>query len=65
MKNIRIHLNLSDELLERLDKAAAANYSTRSEYLREFIVLRLRGNKVIQQEQDEFLERLRKLSGDV
>lgn len=62
MKTQRVCLNLPDELLKQLDKAAAANYSTQSQYLRECIVLRLRGSKALKREQDEFLEGLRKLS---
>jgi metal-responsive CopG/Arc/MetJ family transcriptional regulator len=65
MKTVRIQIKLSDELLQQLDEAAAARYVTRSQFLRDSIVLRIRGSKVIKQQQDEFLEKLKKLGDTV
>ena len=64
MKSAKINIKLSYELLKRLDEAAKQAYTNRSDYIRECIVLRLRGNEVLQKEKDEFMERLRQISGD-
>ncbi|HEX4773920.1 MAG TPA: hypothetical protein VH234_00155 [Candidatus Saccharimonadales bacterium] len=62
MKTIKIDFKISNELLKQLDQAARASFSTRSNFIRECIVLRLRGHETIKKEQDEFLERLRRIS---
>jgi metal-responsive CopG/Arc/MetJ family transcriptional regulator len=59
MKTVQIALKLSGELLIQIDEAAAKNYSTRSNFIRECIVLRLRGADKIEQEQDDLLEQLK------
>jgi uncharacterized protein (DUF1778 family) len=45
----KINLRLGRELLEAIDEAAAANYQTRSDYMRESIVLRLNRQVVMDQ----------------
>jgi metal-responsive CopG/Arc/MetJ family transcriptional regulator len=42
-----INISLPAELLTKLDAAAKANYASRSDYIRESIVLRLNGQQVV------------------
>lgn len=65
MKTIRIHILLTDALLEQLDLAAEAEFSSRSNFIRECIVLRLRGHEAIKKQRDEFLERLKEWEREV
>lgn len=55
MKSVKILLWITDELLKQLDKAAKANFTNRSDYIREAVVLRLRGSKIVSQQRDDFL----------
>lgn len=63
MKSKLIQVYVSHQLLAQLDKQAKASFSTRSNYIRECIAMRLRGHEAIKQEHDEFMQRLRKISG--
>jgi metal-responsive CopG/Arc/MetJ family transcriptional regulator len=42
-----INLSLSAELLKALDKAAKKNYASRSDYIREAVLLRLRSQRIV------------------
>lgn len=49
MHSKRIELRISPELLEEIDEAAAQNWQTRSDYIRETLVLRLNRQNVVSQ----------------
>jgi len=65
MKSKCIHFLITDELLRQLDEAAAANFTSRSDYLRECIVLRLRSSQLVKQEEDEFMQELKQYEQEV
>ena len=50
MSSKTINLSLPAELLRALDKAAKANYATRSDFIRESIVMRLKGQRIVKDE---------------
>jgi metal-responsive CopG/Arc/MetJ family transcriptional regulator len=47
MRSKRIQIKLSDEMLERIDEAAKAHFTSRSGYIREAVGLRLRREHVV------------------
>lgn len=59
MDSKNICLTLPADLLEEIDQAAKTNYSTRSGYIREAILLRLKGEAAIRDEKQKFLEQLK------
>lgn len=48
-----INLSLPEELLEQIDKAAKGDYASRSDFIRETIVRRLKGQRVVDEWGDE------------
>lgn len=59
MESKRIHFKVSPEMLEEIDKAAAASWQSRSEYLRETIALRLNRQEIFEQpSKDDIWEKL-------
>lgn len=42
-----INLSLPEELLEQIDKAAKGDYASRSDFIRETIVRRLKGQRIV------------------
>ncbi|OGL35041.1 hypothetical protein A3F65_01725 [Candidatus Saccharibacteria bacterium RIFCSPHIGHO2_12_FULL_47_16b] len=48
-----INITLPDELLEAIDKAAKSEYASRSDFIRESIVRRLKGQRVVDEWGDE------------
>lgn len=42
-----INLSLPEELLEQIDKAAKSDYASRSDFIRETIVRRLKGQRIV------------------
>jgi Arc/MetJ-type ribon-helix-helix transcriptional regulator len=48
-----INITIPQELLKEVDKAAGEQYSSRSDYIRESLVLRLRGQRVVDEWGDE------------
>lgn len=53
-KNSRaINITLPSDLLEKLDKAAKSEYASRSDYIRESIVRRLKGQRIVDEWGDE------------
>ena len=65
MKSKKVEFVINDELLEQLDEAAAKSFTTRSDYVRECIVLRLRKEEIVKQEKDEFYEKLKQYEQEV
>lgn len=59
MRSREVHVKLSARLLEQLDRAAKANYQTRSGFIRQSIALRLNSQRVIEEPtEDEVLKSL-------
>jgi metal-responsive CopG/Arc/MetJ family transcriptional regulator len=58
MRSKPFNLLLSIDLLQKVDEAAKANYSSRSDYIREAIVMRLNNHLTL----DEFLKQIKNLS---
>lgn len=48
-----INLSLPEELLEQIDKAAKSDYASRSDFIRETIVRRLKGQRIVDEWGDE------------
>lgn len=48
-----INITLPDELLKAIDKAAKGEYASRSDFIRESIVRRLKGQRVVDEWGDE------------
>ena len=48
-----INITLPQDLLKEVDKAANGRYSSRSDFIRESLVLRLRGQRVVDEWGDE------------
>ena len=48
-----INITLPDELLVQIDKAAKGEYASRSDFIRESIVRRLKGQRVVDEWGDE------------
>lgn len=48
-----INITLPDDLLKKLDKAAKSEYASRSDFIRESIVRRLHGQRVVNEWDDE------------
>lgn len=44
-----INISLPADLVIELDAAAKANYSSRSDYIRESVVLRLKGQRIVEE----------------
>ena len=63
MESKHLHFRVSKELAIRIDEAARAAGCTRSTYIRQAIILRLRGKAIIEQEGQNFLVELRKRYG--
>lgn len=42
-----INLSLPEDLLEQIDKAAKSDYASRSDFIRETIVRRLKGQRIV------------------
>jgi metal-responsive CopG/Arc/MetJ family transcriptional regulator len=65
MRSKNIHVKLTSVLLAEIDQAAAAGYQSRSEYIREAIVLRLNNQRIVKQpSKDEFLHSLEQLAAE-
>ncbi|PIZ62280.1 hypothetical protein COY17_02700 [Candidatus Saccharibacteria bacterium CG_4_10_14_0_2_um_filter_52_9] len=59
MRSQIVYLRVSARLLQQLDKAAKANYQTRSGFIRQSIALRLNSQRVIDEPtEDEVLKSL-------
>lgn len=64
MGNKTIAIMVPDELFQRLEEAAKANYCSPSDYIRDAVVLRLNNQKIVsiqpnqEQTEDEFLKQL-------
>lgn len=62
MRSIPIHLKLSANLIQKIDEAAAINYTSRSDFIREAVVMRLNNQLVVKNPQmSEILEVLTKV----
>ncbi|KKU20035.1 MAG: hypothetical protein UX30_C0005G0076 [Candidatus Saccharibacteria bacterium GW2011_GWA2_46_10] len=48
-----INITLPDDLVKQVDKAAKVEFATRSDYIRESLVRRLKGQRVIDEWGDE------------
>jgi metal-responsive CopG/Arc/MetJ family transcriptional regulator len=48
-----INISLPEELLERIDKEAKSEYSTRSDFIRDTLVKRLKGQRVVDEWGDD------------
>ena len=48
-----INISLPEELLKRIDQEAKAEYSSRSDYIRDTLVKRLRGQRVVDEWGDD------------
>lgn len=42
-----VNISLPEELLERIDRAAKGEYASRSDYIRETLVRRLKGQRIV------------------
>jgi metal-responsive CopG/Arc/MetJ family transcriptional regulator len=65
----KVHFKLSPDLLEEVDQAAARDWKSRSEWLRETIVLRLNKQGILDQPDPDKvwqaeLERIQKLAAE-
>ena len=57
----QITLRLSDDLLEKINKAAKANLTARSNYIRQAVVMRLNDEHIVPNpKQDDILELLKR-----
>lgn len=60
MPGKRIHINISADLLEKIDKAAQANLTARSIYIRQAVIMRLNDEHLVPNPKpDDILELLR------
>lgn len=58
-----LHIRLTTELLEQIDRAARASYQSRSSYIRESIALRLNQQHIVKEPtEDEFIKNLERFS---
>jgi len=48
-----VNLTLPNNLVQRIDEAAKANYESRSDYIRESVVLRLNRQRIVDQKSKE------------
>jgi metal-responsive CopG/Arc/MetJ family transcriptional regulator len=62
MHSVSIHLKLSADLIQKINEAAQANYTSRSDFIREAVVMRLNNQLVVKNPQmSEILEVLTKV----
>jgi metal-responsive CopG/Arc/MetJ family transcriptional regulator len=62
MRSTVITLKLSADLIQEIDEAAAINYTSRSDFIREAVVMRLHNQLVVKNPQmSEILEVLTKI----
>lgn len=48
-----INISFPDELIKEIDKAAKSEYASRSEYIRDAVVRRLKGQRIVDEWGDE------------
>ena len=48
-----IHVSLPESLLDEINEAAKANYESRSDYIRESLVLRLKGQRIVEDDKTQ------------
>lgn len=59
MKSLRISLSFSEEMLARVDQAAKDSFSTRSNFIREAVAMRLNNQHVVSRpKENEFMKQL-------
>ena len=52
-KSRAVNITLPDELIKEIDKAAESEYASRSDFIRESVVRRLKGQRVVDEWGDE------------